>query len=205
MFTLTILRHGESQGNAAGLLQGQADYPLTQNGLVQVKAVAETWRCQGKFFAGIISSPLMRARQTAEIIAESLGLSIEYDPLWMERNFGVLSGLRPEELSRDGSHPFMIHPYQAFGTTGESKWELYLRAGQALQKTLSKLPAEYLIVSHGGILNMVVYTILGIVPQANSQGARFPFDNTSFATFTYQPEKHIWTMVNFIHPTDVTD
>ena len=78
-------------------------------------------------------------------------------------------------------------------------------AGQALQKTLSKSPAEYLIVSHGGILNMVVYTILGIIPQANSQGARFPFDNTSYATFTYQPDKHIWTMVNFIHPTDVTD
>jgi broad specificity phosphatase PhoE len=77
-----------------------------------------------------------------------------------------------------------MHPYQAVGETGESQWELYLRAGRAVQNLLKNPPGRYLVVSHGGILNLAFYAILGIAPQANFTGPRFRFANTAYATPT---------------------
>ena len=53
------------------------------------------------------------------------------------------------------------------------------------------------MASHGGILNMALYAILGIPVQADSGGPRFMFHNTTFTTFTYEPEHHNWRMLNF--------
>jgi broad specificity phosphatase PhoE len=191
-YDITLLRHGESAGNAGGIFQGQVDYPLTETGLAQARALAVRWQAEGQVFDRLISSPLSRARQTAMPIAEVLGLPVEFDALWMERDYGQLAGLTPEEIDARGLRSGFMHPYQPVGETGESRWSLYLRAGQALQTLLTRGPARYLVVSHGGILNMVLYTILGIVPQASSQGARFSFRNTAFAVVLYDPNRHAW-------------
>jgi broad specificity phosphatase PhoE len=193
-YTITLLRHAESTGNSGGYFQGQQEYPLTQTGLAQARALADRWLAEGKSFDRIISSPLGRARQTAEPVAKALSLSIEFDALWMERDYGLLSGLKPSEIDDRYLRPSFIHPYQPVGETGESRWTLYLRAGQALQALLAREPGRYLVVSHGGILNMVMYAILGIAPQANSQGARFSFRNTAFAEALYDPARHTWLL-----------
>ena len=191
-YHLTLLRHGESVGNAEGKHQGQSDFPLTEKGEAQVRALAERWLNERKCFDLLISSPLSRARGTAEILAEALHLTLELNPLWMERDNGLLAGLRPEEAIASYPRPPFIHPYLPIGQTGESQWELYLRAGKAIQDLLHHPPGNYLIVSHGGILNMVLYAILGITPQANFYGPRFRFGNTAFATLTYNPGEHKW-------------
>ena len=194
VYSITLMRHAESVGNAEGYYQGQSDFPLTQRGEEQAKSLAARWLKEGKTFQRVISSPLSRARGTAEILGQALNLSVEYDPLWMERDNGELAGLRPEEAALRHPRPAFIHPYQPIGDTGESQWELYLRAGRAVQNLLCRPPDHYLVVSHGGILNMVLYAILGIVPQANFQGARFRFRNTAFATLTYSPKEHSWVL-----------
>ena len=51
-----------------------------------------------------------------------------------------------------------------------------------------------MVVSHGGLLNMVLYAILGITPQANFSGPRFRFRNAAFATLTYKPDEHLWNV-----------
>ncbi len=191
-YHLTLLRHGESVGNAEGKHQGQSDFPLTEKGEAQVSALAERWFNEKKCFDLLISSPLSRARGTAEILAEALNLTLELNPLWMERDNGLLAGLRPEEAIASYPRPPFIHPYLPIGQTGESQWELYLRAGKAIQDLLHHPPGNYLIVSHGGILNMVLYAILGITPQANFYGPRFRFGNTAFATLSYNPGEHKW-------------
>ena len=191
-YHLTLLRHGESVGNAEGKHQGQSDFPLTEKGEAQGRALAERWLNERKCFDLLISSPLSRARGTAEILAEALHLTLELNPLWMERDNGLLAGLRPEEAIASYPRPPFIHPYLPIGQTGESQWELYLRAGKAIQDLLHHPPGNYLIVSHGGILNMVLYAILGITPQANFYGPRFRFGNTAFATLTYNPGEHKW-------------
>jgi broad specificity phosphatase PhoE len=112
----------------------------------------------------------------------------------MERDNGLLAGLLPEEAAERHPRIDFMPPFTSIGGTGESQWELYLRAGRAVQELLRKPPGRYLIVSHGGFLNMVMYVILGIVPQANFQGARFRFRNTAFARLTYSPTEHIWRL-----------
>jgi broad specificity phosphatase PhoE len=123
-----------------------------------------------------------------------LEVPIELEPLWMERNNGLLSGLRPEDGEQISPRPGFMHPYLPIGEIGESQWELFIRAGQALQAMLSKKTGNYLVVSHGGILNLAMYAILGIPLQANFTGPRFRFGNTAFATLSYRPNEHKWTV-----------
>ncbi|MFH1446580.1 MAG: histidine phosphatase family protein, partial [Chloroflexota bacterium] len=85
-------------------------------------------------------------------------------------------------------------PFHSMGETGEGNWELFLRAGKALAKILKRPPGQYLVVSHGGILNQVVCALVGVTPQANDQGARFHFVNAAFATIDYDPEIYKWTV-----------
>ena len=192
LYHITLLRHAESQGNFEGRHQGQADFPLTDRGREQAKALLERWMAESKQFDQIISSPLARACETAEIIAGGLNVPLEFDAVWMERNNGMMAGLSPEEVRQTLPPPGFIHPYQPVGQTGESQWQLYLRAGNALQSLFGHPPGKYLVVSHGGILNMFFYAVLGIAPQPNFHGPRFRFNNAAFATLSYNPSSHHW-------------
>lgn len=182
-------------GNAQGRVQGHADYSLTETGRKQAHALANRWLTEQVTFHRIISSPLARSRETAEIIAKALNLPIDFNPLWMERDYGNLSGMIWDNAVQTAHRPLYSDPYQPVGETGESLWDLYLRGGKALSNLLAYPPGNYLIVSHGGILNMVMYAILGIQPQADFRGARFNFRNTAFATFTYNPAEHVWRVL----------
>lgn len=192
-----LLRHGQSVGNFEGRYQGQTDYPLSATGVAQARSLAERWSREQRRFDRIITSPLARARQTAEIIAGALECPLEENPLWAERDVGVLSGLLPEEAAQIAPRPAFINPYDPMGQTGESQVELYLRAGSAVRSLLQNPAGAYLVVSHGSLLNMVLYVMLGITPQANNQGARFRFQNAAFAALTYLPGRHIWLLDRF--------
>jgi broad specificity phosphatase PhoE len=191
-YHITYLRHAESVGNLHKYHQGQVDYPLTEVGKKQAMALAERWQKETKHFDYIISSSLSRACQTAEIIAKELYLPVETEDIWIERNNGRLGGLNSDEAEKKHPRPPFINPYMKIGETGESQWELYLRAGHAVQGLINRPPGNYLIVSHGAILNMILYVILGITPQADFQGPRFRFPNTAFATAIYRPDTHTW-------------
>jgi uncharacterized phosphatase len=91
MKKLYFIRHGESVGNIKRLFTGQWDVPLTDLGTKQAKAAAQT--IKERHIDLIVSSPLIRARQTAEIIAEQIGYPKEkilYSDLLKERNYGDL-------------------------------------------------------------------------------------------------------------------
>src|ERR1039458_1759436 len=90
---LILIRHGESTGNADGLLLGRLDAPLTERGLAQARML-------GPSVAGasrVISSPLARAQATAEALGT--GLPVEIDQRWIEVDYGEFDGrpLRSEE------------------------------------------------------------------------------------------------------------
>jgi len=93
-YQITLVRHGESVGNAEGYHQGQAEFPLTENGQAQAQALAQQWLEKGQVFDQAISSPQSRARETSEIVTKALAVPLEFDPLWMERDNGILAGLR---------------------------------------------------------------------------------------------------------------
>lgn len=193
-FYITLLRHGESVGNAESRWQGQTDYPLNDTGRAQARALARRWKAEDAKFDWVVSSPLARAKETAEIIAHELNLEIEIDPLWLERDNGEFAGLTPVEVRQKFPPLPFYTPYDFVGVDGEGDWELFLRAGQALHRLLRRDPARYLVVSHGGLLNQVMHAVVGIAPQANNAGTRFRFDNTSFAQLAYFPHQHRWTI-----------
>lgn len=193
-FHITLLRHGESVGNAESRWQGQADFPLTERGRAQTRALAERWKKEKVKFDLVVASPLLRAKETAELIASELNLKIEIEPLWLERDNGDFSGLTAHEVRQNFQQPSFSTPYDSVGGDGEGDWELFLRAGQALHGLLKREPAKYLIVSHGGLLNQIMHAIVGVAPQANNAGARFRFNNTAFAQLMYYPHQHRWAI-----------
>ncbi len=192
VYHLTMLRHAESQGNAFQVWQGQEDYPLTARGLEQAQALASRWRKEGVRFDRLISSPLTRAADTARAIATVLNLEIETREDWIERDNGVLAGTHRDERP---PMPDFIHTYMPVGEKGESANALFLRAGRALHAVLDGPPGRVLIVSHGGILNMAVYAVLGIAPLAHFRGPRFAFGNTGFASLVYDPLRGQWRVI----------
>jgi len=189
---ITLLRHGQSTGNAEGYHQGQVEFPLTDQGRAQSQALAKYWSSQGTTFDFAISSPQSRAKETAEIITTSLNLELSFDPIWMERDNGVLGGQHHSAVAVNQTQYDFSSPYHPTGETGESQWELLLRGGKAIQSLIHNPPARYLIISHGGLLNMVMYAVLGISPQSFYYGPRFRFGNTAFTTLSYLPERHQW-------------
>jgi broad specificity phosphatase PhoE len=149
----------------------------------------------------VVSSPLVRARETARIISDVLGIPLEFDPIWMERNAGEIAGLTRQETLERFPDAERRTPYDAFGENGEGDWELFLRAGTAVHRLLSRPPGRYLVVTHGGILNKIMYAILGIPVQGYSNGPRFRFGNTGFAMFSYMPGRHQWRMLRLESPS----
>lgn len=191
-YYLTLLRHGESIGNAEGYFQGQSDFPLSTTGIKQANALARRWLSENESFDRIIASPLLRARHTAEIISTAIGVPIDIEPIWMERSAGLLEGLSAEEAEERFPQSAFTSLFTPIGVTGESRWELFLRAGKALDLLLKRPAGRYLIVSHGALLNMLLYTALGLTPQPDSRGAHFAFDNTGFAQLDYYAIGHYW-------------
>jgi 2,3-bisphosphoglycerate-dependent phosphoglycerate mutase len=193
VYHFVFLRHGESIGNAQFRWQGQSDYALTDIGRAQARALAERWKSEGQKFDLIISSTLVRAKETAEIISAAISAPIEYDPILLERHIGEMAGLTAEEVRKRPQPPY-VTPYDPIGGEGEGDWALFLRAGQALHSLLRRPAGSYLVVSHGGLLNQVMNAIIGIAPHADPSGVRFRFENTAFARVTYYPYQHRWTI-----------
>jgi 2,3-bisphosphoglycerate-dependent phosphoglycerate mutase len=191
-YHITFLRHGQSVGNAEGYHQGQAEFPLTEKGRAQVRALVKRWQAEKLTFDQAIASPQSRARETAEIITAVLNIPLEFDEIWMERDNGILAGLQHEEALEKYPQPEFIPTYQHIGQMGESQWELFLRGGRAIQSLIDRPPARYLVIGHGGLFNMALHAALGITPQANFQGARFRFQNSAFASLVYDPSQHNW-------------
>ena len=138
-----FLRHGETDWNAQGLSQGRTDIPLNTVGLAQAERAART--LQGLGIATIVSSPLSRARATAEVVAGTLGLPVAaFDDDLRETNFGEQEGRPMGDWYDDwiaGTYtPERAEPFPA----------LLARAVAAVNRALER-PAPVLVVAHGAL------------------------------------------------------
>ena len=140
------LRHGETDWNAQGLSQGSIDIPLNPIGIAQARAAAEQLRHKG--IKTIVASPLSRARVTAEIVAEVLGLPVLLDPDLKEVNWGVQEGQAMSDWFTDwvggGAAP----------KGGETFAELRHRATAGVNRSLGH-PSAVLVVAHGALFRAV--------------------------------------------------
>ena len=194
-YHITFLRHAESLGNSNRVIQGHVDYELSMNGKEQAQRLWLRWQKEQVEFDYVISSPLIRAIETADIVTKNTNLKIIKDVLWIERNTGDISGLHADEADRLFPKTIFRQPYAPFANSGEGEFRLYLRAGEALLSLLEKESGRYLIVSHGGILNQAISCLMGIPPHPSQMGIRFRLANTGISKFIYHPEFHQWEVV----------
>jgi len=147
--TLLLVRHGETDWNADGRLQGQTDRPLSDYGREQARQLAEDLHGEG--FDAIYSSDLSRARETAEIVGGRLGLRVELDPDLREKDWGNWEGLTSVERDR----------VEFVGESTEAHQERTLRA---LRRLSERHPgdARILVVTHGGSMRRVQASALGL-------------------------------------------
>ena len=159
--TVYFVRHGETAENAGGVVQGQTDVPLNENGLIQARLVGE--RLKNEPFDVILSSDLQRAAITARAIAN--GREIIYTPRlrewglghWQGKNIHLIQEIYPEEhhLYKTGSPDFLPEG-------GESRREFYERAIRFLEDTAEKYAGKKILcVTHGGFLRNIILWISG--------------------------------------------
>lgn len=198
MLDLYFLRHGRSKADDEGKHEGRYDSPLTLVGKKQVQKRASLWREDNLKFDKIIASPLVRARETAEIIAKTLACEVESDPDWLEMDNGILAGLTFAEAQEKYPKENAISPYarKARGT-GESPWQLHSRAIRALEKVIQLKKGNILIVAHGGILNAALRTIVGAQPRLGKSGLAFAFSDAGYLHAQYDFQDHIWIIKEF--------
>jgi broad specificity phosphatase PhoE len=156
-----LVRHGESEGNASGIIQGRLDYGLTAAGRAQAECVADYLAAQG--VTRIVSSPLLRAHQTAEIIAARLGLPIEPDPRLQEYDIGAISGLSPAQVRE--RFPEVISSWQKglrpHYPGAEDRDAFHVRVRDVLEH-LADSDGTVLGVTHGGVIASACHTVIGL-------------------------------------------
>lgn len=193
--TIFFLRHGRSSGDDEGVHEGRYDAALTEVGHVQAQARVHDWQNQGIQFNLIISSPLARAYETAKLIAQVLNTVVETDPDWMEMDNRPLAGLPFEVAEHRYPPPAFRNPYELFHGVGESDWEVHCRAIRAVERIVRRGPGCYLVVSHGGILNAALRSIVGALPPLNGQhGVWFALGDTGYVKTVYNSSKHQWRL-----------
>jgi 2,3-bisphosphoglycerate-dependent phosphoglycerate mutase len=132
---------------------------------------------------------------TTDIIAEVLQLEMEEDPDLMERKFGTAEGKSYDEVSALAKEAPHRSPYTPVFDSGESDWDLFLRASMAIQNLLRREPGRYLLVSHGGLLNAAMHSILGIPPSPSGYRSILRLDNTGYATAEYNRSSDHWIIL----------
>ena len=152
MTTLIVARHGETDWNFERRWQGHSDTPLNETGRAQARGLAAS--LAGRGIEAVYSSDLARARETAEIVAATLGLEVRLDPRLREVDVGEWSGLTSTEVEQrypDG------HRERREGGTGWTTGEPFDAMGARVLAALGAIAQEtpgsvVLVVTHGGPL-----------------------------------------------------
>lgn len=195
-----ILRHGQSEWNALGRWQGQADPPLTALGEQQARMAGRLLASECPPFDAVITSDLDRARTTGETIAGIIGCSVqELDPRWRENDAGEWQGLTRDEIRRTWPG-YLESDRRPPGF--ESHHSTMTRCLSALDTISSRFPAKYvLVISHGGVLR-ILHQHLGGPEQ------RFP--NLSGCWFERRHDvpaevstTSVWTLGSLLFPLQV--
>lgn len=192
--TLLIIRHGQTTWNAEHLLPGQLPgIPLDDKGREQVAKLAEA--LSDIPISAIISSPLERARDTAQIIAESRGLTVQFEPDLMDTNVGHWAGQKYDELSKNDPEwkAYALDPTTAPEDV-ETFPQVQQRAMAAIerwqkQETSGEYPA---FVAHADVVKLIVAYYTGLDA---GKASRLFVDNASVSIVEIDSEN--------VHPTRV--
>jgi probable phosphoglycerate mutase len=197
---LILIRHGETEWNSLGRLQGHQDSPLSAKGLRQADALGA--RLAAVSFHALYCSDLGRALETARRIAARTGHPVLQDPRLRERGLGILEGLTREEASQ--RHPEVFAGFSTGGPDfvvpgGESIVQRLRHAVECLEELGARhAGARLVVVTHGGVLSGLFRHCLGIPPGTprafsvlNASWSQFNYHQGSFRLVTWGDVNHL--------------
>jgi probable phosphoglycerate mutase len=177
--TLVFVRHGETDWNVEGRLQGQRDIPLNQKGRAQARRNGEVIAREIPEASGyeFVASPLWRARETMEIVRGAIGLepkAYTIDPRLVEITFGELEGFTYQDI--ESQRPGWLK------TRDANKWEFLPPGGESYRMLSERIVAwvetvgrPMVVVAHGGVGRVLRAHLLGL-DKTRSVAEDFPQD-----------------------------
>jgi probable phosphoglycerate mutase len=189
---IILVRHGETDWNATGRLQGHSDTPLNALGRLQAQQVAR--RLAHEPVRGLYSSDLARSFETAAIIGRAVGLTVVTSPRLRERRYGAWEGLTAAEIQ--ARYPVQFARWRARATDfappdGETRTQLLNRALAELQEIGQRHPGEVVVVvTHGGLCYVILNHLLGCV---DGDRREFTFGNASMHTLEVAGDR--WAVI----------
>lgn len=189
MTMICLVRHGETDWNAQGKIQGRTDIPLNELGKQQAKECRD-FLSQSNWDV-IISSPLKRAKQTAEIINEGLHIPLIEMEEFQERSFGDAEGMPLDERIR--KFPDRNYPNQ------EERSDLQAR----LLKGIKQIHSTYrdkkvLLVAHGAVIN----AILSMFSKGEIGSGKTSLINACISTVQFLEDK--WNIIDYNQVSHLT-
>lgn len=185
---LWLVRHGQTDWNAQGRIQGHTPTELNEEGRRQAAELAGIFARSGRQFAACFSSDLPRAAQTADAIAAALGLNVIRTQALRERSFGSYEGQTSEQIRAARTALGLHQTGDLADWTGvpgiESNEVLWKRVEQYL-RGISEQHAgtDVLVVTHGGVIARAIFRTLGI---AEGAPRRFPLSNGIVAVLQWR-------------------
>lgn len=184
-----LVRHGETRWNRDGRIQGHADAELSERGRQQMHRLAE--RLAGCKFAAVYASDLGRAVQSADLIVEGRGVSVETDSDLRELSYGAWEGLTQEEAEALAPADYaarMAMDGDAFAAPGgETRRELFSRVRAFYERTAARHSSSgsILVVAHTGSIRALLICILGLPDDCFW---RFRVDHGSLSIVSNHPQ-----------------
>lgn len=170
MTTFYFVRHGQTAANAAGLKQGQINSAMTRlndKGKLQVRQLADHFDIS--FADLLISSPLHRTMQTADILNNSAGIPMQQDQRLLEISYGEWDGQKNQQLEMQFPDVFnpVLHDvtanYTKYATAGETFAQVVERVNLFLNEASLQHPNEQIIVvTHGFTIKAILMATFGI-------------------------------------------
>lgn len=150
------VRHGRTEWNALGKIQGQTDIPLNEEGILQARSLARRLAQEPRQWDAIIASPLSRAMDTAQIVADALDIPLlPPDERLKERSFGEIEGTTEEErLERWGAQWRQAYTGQENDESVKERGFAFIQGWLSAQE-----PGRLLVVSHGSFLTQMLHAL----------------------------------------------
>lgn len=183
---LYLVRHGETHWNALKKFQGHSDIPLSSVGQRQAQELAHHIKKKDIKFDGVYCSDLIRAVKTAKILLGHTGYTLKKAKRLREINFGVWEGYTIEQIQsqyRELLGQWYQDPFTVTIPHGENLSDVAQRAGTQIIEIVKKhVEQDVLLVTHGGVIRVIVCKILGI---NMNQFWRLRIDNCSLTVLNF--------------------
>jgi broad specificity phosphatase PhoE len=195
MTSIYLVRHGQTAWNKEEIFRGRTDIPLDETGLNQAELVGQYFK--GIEIHGIYSSPLARAWQTAEKVAELHHLKVQPLPGILDMSFGSWEGRPHQEIrqtDRETYQQWAETPHLARLPGGESLNDVRTRAMAALEEVIRSHPGKTLVLVTHRVVNKVL--ICGILGLDNSHFWQITQDTTAINLIQHRNGKYILSLLN---------